>query len=119
MFRRNRKDMAKSETVELRHVGHLLLRIDFVDDNEDGLRRTPQKAGEFLIRSSDAGSAIDNQEKKSRTFDRHFGLFENAHGDLALFARNDAAGVYNFVGTTMPTYSSVNSIARDARLIGH
>jgi hypothetical protein len=46
-------------------------------------------------------------------------LFEDALRDLGLFAGDNATSVYNFVGTSMPTDNSVDSIARDAGLIRH
>jgi hypothetical protein len=71
-----------------------------------------------LIWSRDAGSAINDKEDEYRRFDRDLCLLENALRDFAFFAGDDAAGVDNFVGTSMPTHNSVYPIASDAGFIG-
>src|SRR6516162_3486358 len=119
MFSRNGEDMVDSQAVELGSFSRLFLRIDFVDNEEDGLARTTKKTDKFLIGSCDAGSAVNDEKHERRAFNRNFGLFKNALRDFCLFAWNDAAGVYNFVGASVPTDNSVNSVARNARLVGN
>ena len=110
--------MVEAKTVKLRGFSCLLLRIDFVDHEEYGLSRTPKKPGKFLVWSRDAGSAINDEYDKRCAINRYLGLFENALRDLGLLAGDDSTGVDNFVGMSMPTDNSVDSIACDAGLIG-
>ena len=72
-----------------------------------------------MIRSSDAGPAVNQEKDQGGAFDCNLRLLEDADGNLGLFARNDPAGIDNFVGTPVPTYSSVDSVARDAGLVGN
>jgi len=70
-----------------------------------------------LIGRCDAGPAIDDKENQRCGFHGDAGLLENPDGNLAVFAWNQAAGVYNLVGASMPMEGSVNAIARDSRFI--
>ena len=70
-----------------------------------------------MIRRCDTDSAIDDQENQRRTFDCDLGLFEDSNGDFGFFARNDAAGIDNFVGTAVPIQIAIDAVARDARLV--
>ena len=72
-----------------------------------------------MIRSCDADSAINDEENQRRARDCDLCLFEDALRDLGLFAGKDAAGIYNFIGTSVPADNSVDSIARDAGLGSH
>jgi hypothetical protein len=70
-----------------------------------------------LIRSGDAGSAVNDEENERRAIDCNLSLLEDALWDFSLLSGEDTPGIYNFVGTPKPSNNSVDSISRDARLI--
>src|SRR5437867_5730296 len=65
----------------------------------------------------DSGSAIDNEKNQRRVLYCDSCLLQNASRDFRLLAGNDAPSIYNFVRTSEPTDNSVDSVARDTRLI--
>ena len=83
-----------------------------------GLCGPPQQTGKFLVGSRDGGAAVDDEEDERRAIDGNLGLFEDLCGNLGFLARNDAAGVDNFEGTSVPVGRAVDAIASDARLVG-
>src|SRR5215510_9754070 len=98
MFGGNREGVVHPQSVKLWHVGGLFSRIDFVDDEEEGFRGTPQNAGEFLVRSCNPGPTVNDEEDDRGAFNGNLGLLENVLWNVTLFTGKDAAGVYNFVG---------------------
>src|SRR5262245_38164667 len=110
--------MVEAKPVELRNFCRLLPRIDFVDDEKQGLSRTPKKTGKFLVGSCDAGSSIDDEKNNCGAADGNLGLLEDSQRDFGLFAGDDTAGIDNFVGTAMPTDNSVNAVTRYPGFIG-
>src|SRR5579862_2837781 len=117
MFGRNGEHMVDAKAMKFRDFGRLLLRIDFIDDDKHGLAGPSQQPDKFLIGRCDAGSAVGDEENEYCSFNRYLRLFVYANRDLALFARNNAAGVDNFVAAAMPIEDAVDSIPGDSRLV--
>src|SRR5438874_11709454 len=97
MFGRYREDVVDAKAMEFSNFRCLFLRINFVDDDIDRFAGSAQEPDEFLIRRCDAASAIRYKEDECRRPNCDLRLFEDANRDLGLLARNEAAGIDDFI----------------------
>ena len=115
---RDWKDVVESEPVEIGNIGGLVLGVDFVDDEENGLLLATQQPREFLVGGGDGRSIIDDEQQDGRGIDCDFGLLENLQRNFGFVAGFEPAGVDNFEIAAALVGGGVNSVTCDAGLVG-
>src|SRR5258708_33386204 len=93
--------------------------MDFVPRNKKRFSGAAQKASQFFVQGSDPGLPVDNEQKQRGLVDGHMSLPQNLLRDERLIVGDDAAGVDNLKRVAAPIRFAIDTIAGDARLVGH
>src|ERR1700729_4192620 len=115
----NRKKVPEAKRVEL--VGQILagLGIDLIHRQGHGLAQPTQHLGQLAVGARDLGSAVNQENDLRGSSQRYARLLENLGGDPLRVVLNDPAGVDQLKSPAAINGLTVDSIARDSRLIAH
>src|SRR5258708_5866756 len=97
--------------------GRLFFAVSLVDRKKERASGFTQKLHEFNIRCRDFRPAIDHHNDRGRLVKRDPRLAKDFRRDEILVFRNDSAGVDNADAPPAPFGVSVQTIARDSRLV--
>lgn len=111
------EEIGKAEPGEVGGEIFMLVEVEFVDDECDGLGRGAEDAGEFLIGRGDAVESIDDEEQEIGRGDGCFGGEAGWCGEFRIGFAADAPGVNNFKGCLTEMANRKNTIAGDPGLI--
>src|SRR5580692_3669840 len=117
VFGRNRKHPPNPKPMKFVHPGLLLVRVNFIDCQEQRLAQAQQQVGEFKVGSGEFAASIGDHDDCRSFLKGHSRLAKYLGGNEFMVIRDDAARIDNAQLAPAPLCFAVEPVASDAGFV--